>query len=142
MSDEAGFLYALRENPGDDDTRLVYADWLEERGDPRGEYLRLEHQLRTIPARLAHLREGIDRDWIAAVFGRCRVVLVSYPPDRKIHAIKVVREITGVGLADGKTLVERSRAVIKDDITFEEADRIAQAFQSAAEVAVEPSFGK
>ena len=32
--DEA-FLQAIRENPDDDAPRLIYADWLEERGDPR-----------------------------------------------------------------------------------------------------------
>src|SRR5262245_31674985 len=28
-------------DPDDDTPRLIYADWLEERGDPRGEYVRL-----------------------------------------------------------------------------------------------------
>jgi uncharacterized protein (TIGR02996 family) len=65
MSDEAGFLRAIQENPDDDDVRLVYADWLEERGDMRGEYLQLEHQLVHIPLRLAQLREHIDPAWLA-----------------------------------------------------------------------------
>ncbi len=65
MSDEAGFLRAIQENPEDDDARLVYADWLEERGDMRGEYLRLEHQLVQIPLRLAQLRQHIDPAWLA-----------------------------------------------------------------------------
>jgi uncharacterized protein (TIGR02996 family) len=38
--DDANFLRALLAAPEDDALRLVYADWLEERGDPRGEYLR------------------------------------------------------------------------------------------------------
>jgi uncharacterized protein (TIGR02996 family) len=66
MTDEAGFLRALQENPADDDARLVYADWLEERGDIRGEYLRLEHQLAQIPLRLAQLRQQIDPAWLAS----------------------------------------------------------------------------
>ncbi|MBX3158245.1 MAG: TIGR02996 domain-containing protein [Deltaproteobacteria bacterium] len=33
MTDEAALLATLAEHPGDDDTRLVYADWLEERGE-------------------------------------------------------------------------------------------------------------
>jgi uncharacterized protein (TIGR02996 family) len=44
MNDEAAFLAAIHTAPEDDNLRLVYADWLEERGDLRGEYLRLEHQ--------------------------------------------------------------------------------------------------
>ena len=27
-------------NPQSDDPRLIYADWLEEHGDPRGEFIR------------------------------------------------------------------------------------------------------
>ena len=40
--DELAFLAALTADPADDATRLIYADWLEEHGDPhRAEYLRL-----------------------------------------------------------------------------------------------------
>ena len=41
MSEEQAFLDEITRNPDDDAPRLVYADWLEERGDIRGEYLRL-----------------------------------------------------------------------------------------------------
>jgi uncharacterized protein (TIGR02996 family) len=37
---EADLLAAVAANPADDATRLVYADWLEDRGDPRGPFLR------------------------------------------------------------------------------------------------------
>jgi uncharacterized protein (TIGR02996 family) len=44
---EKAFLSAIQERPGDDDARLVYADWLEERGDfAHAELLRLELQIR------------------------------------------------------------------------------------------------
>jgi carbon storage regulator len=43
-ADETPFLQAIVEEPGDEGTRLVFADWLEERGDPLGEFLR--HQCR------------------------------------------------------------------------------------------------
>ncbi len=43
MNHEEGFLQAIRAAPGDNTPRLVYADWLEERGDrARANYLRLE----------------------------------------------------------------------------------------------------
>src|SRR5205807_34493 len=45
MSDEAAFLQALDADPEDLTLRMVFADWLEERGDPRGELLRLTHLL-------------------------------------------------------------------------------------------------
>jgi uncharacterized protein (TIGR02996 family) len=36
------FLQTVLENPADDGARLVYADWLEEQGDPRGEFIRVQ----------------------------------------------------------------------------------------------------
>src|SRR5215813_14910898 len=42
MANSNGFLEAIRAAPDDDGPRLVYADWLEERGDPRGEFIRIQ----------------------------------------------------------------------------------------------------
>lgn len=42
MTEEQAFLSAIIENPWDDSLRLIYADWLEERDDPRGEFIRLQ----------------------------------------------------------------------------------------------------
>ncbi|MBY0457466.1 MAG: TIGR02996 domain-containing protein, partial [Gemmataceae bacterium] len=38
--DEAAFWEALKANPGDDTARLVFADWLDDRNDPRGNWVR------------------------------------------------------------------------------------------------------
>src|SRR5947209_3246706 len=40
MNDVDRFLQAIRESPADDDLRLVFADWLEDQGDPRGQLMR------------------------------------------------------------------------------------------------------
>jgi uncharacterized protein (TIGR02996 family) len=40
--DHTAFLAAIIADPDDDSPRLVYADWLEERGDPRGAFIRLQ----------------------------------------------------------------------------------------------------
>src|SRR5205807_9800281 len=45
MSQDEGFLRAIIEEPDDVGLRLIYADWLEERGDPRGELIRVQCQL-------------------------------------------------------------------------------------------------
>jgi uncharacterized protein (TIGR02996 family) len=58
--EEDAFLRAIRQNPDDQLTRLVYADWLDERGDLRGEYIRL-------CCRLAEVRGQIDPAWRRAV---------------------------------------------------------------------------
>ncbi len=39
------FLRAVLAHPDDDQPRLVYADWLDEQGDPRGEFIRLQVEL-------------------------------------------------------------------------------------------------
>lgn len=35
MSEEQGFLDAIADNPNEKSLRLLYPDWLEEKGDPR-----------------------------------------------------------------------------------------------------------
>jgi uncharacterized protein (TIGR02996 family) len=42
VTDDEAFIRAIVDSPGDDTPRLVYADWLDERADPRGPYLRAE----------------------------------------------------------------------------------------------------
>jgi uncharacterized protein (TIGR02996 family) len=38
----AAFLRCIKDDPEDDAPRLILSDWLEERGDPRGEFVRLQ----------------------------------------------------------------------------------------------------
>lgn len=42
MNPEDAFLQAILETPDDAAPRLVYADWLEERGDPRAEFVKVQ----------------------------------------------------------------------------------------------------
>jgi len=77
MSDEGAFIRVILADPSDPSPRLVYADWLEERGDPesacRAEYLRIECQLDGLPsgdrsrrrlqARLLKLRKLVGNAW-------------------------------------------------------------------------------
>lgn len=77
MEDEA-FIRAIRDEPSNEAIRLVYADWLDERNDPRGEFLRIcdrlqskgtvsrRPDLETIQ-RLDELWAVIDPDWAASV---------------------------------------------------------------------------
>ena len=45
MNNHNPFLDAIRETDSDDTPRLIYADWLEERGDPRAEFIRVQCEL-------------------------------------------------------------------------------------------------
>jgi uncharacterized protein (TIGR02996 family) len=45
----AAFLERVIESPDDDGPRLVHADWLDEQGDPRGEFIRVQCALASMP---------------------------------------------------------------------------------------------
>lgn len=77
MNEDAAFIRALRDQPTDETTRLVYADWLDDRSDPRAEYLRAEaawvalqpsdEQYRPLYRRVSQLAAALDPEWFAAV---------------------------------------------------------------------------
>jgi uncharacterized protein (TIGR02996 family) len=48
MTEEDAFISEILASPRDDAPRLVFADWLEERGDPRGEFLRVSVRLEAL----------------------------------------------------------------------------------------------
>ncbi len=55
----------------------------------------------------------------------------------KLNVIKVVRELTGLGLKDAKDLVEAAPKTIKEAVAKEEAEKIAEQLKAAgAEVEV------
>jgi large subunit ribosomal protein L7/L12 len=64
------------------------------------------------------------------------VVLTSFG-DKKINVIKVVREVTSLGLKEAKDLVDNLPKPVKEGVEKDEADEIAKKFQEAgAEVEV------
>src|SRR4051812_6858749 len=75
MNEDEAFLRAILAAPGDAHLRLVYADWLEERGDRRSDYLRLEAELAVLPdgsesaptirRRVDELRTQVPETWLA-----------------------------------------------------------------------------
>jgi large subunit ribosomal protein L7/L12 len=54
--------------------------------------------------------------------------LVSFPADKKINIIKVVREVTSLGLKEAKDLVEAVPKAIKEGVTKDEAEAIRKKF--------------
>src|SRR3954452_16299322 len=52
------------------------------------------------------------------------VSLVSFPADKKINIIKVVREVTALGLKEAKDLAEAVPKVLKEAVPKEEAEAI------------------
>lgn len=53
-----------------------------------------------------------------------QVILEAVPQDKKISVIKVVREVTGLGLKEAKDLVEAAPKPLKDTAPKNEANEI------------------
>lgn len=51
-------------------------------------------------------------------------VILSAPGDKKIQVIKVVREITGLGLKEAKELVDNAPKPVKEGVSKEEAESV------------------
>lgn len=72
MNEEAGFLAALGADPDDRTTLLVYADWLDERGDSRrAEFVRLLAAENWDWKRINELGDNFDRVWVYTLKFRC-----------------------------------------------------------------------
>jgi uncharacterized protein (TIGR02996 family) len=77
MIQEEAFIQHIQAHPDDAGLRLIYADWLEERGDSRAAFLRAEAELAALSkknkrradlrARLREMAQEIDPAWLAAL---------------------------------------------------------------------------
>ena len=59
------------------------------------------------------------------------VILASFDAAAKIKVIKVVREITGLGLAEAKAFVEAAPKAVKEAVSKEEAEEIKAKLEEA-----------
>ncbi len=62
MSLEEEFLRDIRSHPDDDEVRLIYADWLTDQGDPRGEFIRVQVDLAARPLKRPRRAEIFRRE--------------------------------------------------------------------------------
>jgi uncharacterized protein (TIGR02996 family) len=79
MTEDDSFLRAILANPDDHVARLVYADWLDEQSDSRGEYARLAARVAELPhehadrvplrRRMLELQSQLPPWWVAIVGG-------------------------------------------------------------------------
>jgi uncharacterized protein (TIGR02996 family) len=112
MSDEDAFLARIAATPADDVARLVYADWLEERGDAestaKAEFLRQtctllpglpDAERQAVEGRLQRMAATLDTGWTAVVSklkvencgrepaatgpGRMRLAMFSFACDKR-----------------------------------------------------------
>jgi|SRR5450432_392244 len=59
------------------------------------------------------------------------VTLKEYPADKKVTVIKVVRELTGLGLKEAKDLVEGAPAVVKDAVNKADSANMKKKLEEA-----------
>jgi large subunit ribosomal protein L7/L12 len=59
------------------------------------------------------------------------VILKEYPADKKVGVIKVVRELTGLGLKEAKDLVEGVPGTVKDGVNKADSDTMKKKLEEA-----------
>ncbi|MEA5417802.1 50S ribosomal protein L7/L12 [Spirulina sp. CCNP1310] len=59
------------------------------------------------------------------------VILESFPDDKKIAILKVVRAITGLGLKEAKEVVESAPKALKEATTKDDAESIKKQLEEA-----------
>ncbi|MCE9562485.1 MAG: ribosomal protein L7/L12 [Planctomycetes bacterium] len=133
MSEEAAFLEALKANPADDTARLVYADWLDEHGEPaKAEYLRLVATLaqaeqdyaREQPevARLLALAEQLSPEWRGDAGSRFKLILYAcLNVAKKVALIKAIRSVRWMPLVEVRDIVELAPKSVFECVPFEQA---------------------
>jgi len=90
--------------------------------------------------------DGVQAPWVASgdgliielvrIEGYCckenySVLILSYESGTKIQTIKEVREVTGLGLADAKALVEEMPSTILKDLSKWKAERIKRKLEES-----------
>jgi len=61
-------------------------------------------------------------------------VILQSPGEKKIQVIKVVREITGLGLKEAKDLVDSAPKVVKEKVSKQEAEQIKKKLEAEGAV--------
>jgi uncharacterized protein (TIGR02996 family) len=129
MGKDEAFLKAVEDAPADVTHRLVYADWLEEQGDSRGEMIRLETEMALqapysdeyvrLKTRRNELRPQIDPTWLTKLgyVPRHRPLFRLFPP-RRVERWRLVEEFIevwfrptreGDGFAEAELVATESR---------------------------------
>jgi len=85
-------------------------------------YLEKVHGVRVAASVIEGPRPIVDPELVRPqVPTSFRLVLEGYEPAKKINVIKVVRELTGIGLKEAKDLVESAPRVVREGLQADQA---------------------
>lgn len=140
MSDEEAFLNAIRASPDDDAPRLVYADWLDEHGQPeKAGYLRTEAALGAqghgdgctkIPFEiLDEMRKGLDAGWVDAAGKRYNVVLQSCRQDSRTDVARSLARLVASEIRSARRIVDSVPCVVIEALPYSRAQTAVVALQ-------------
>ena len=59
------------------------------------------------------------------------IILSDVPADKKIAILKIVRNITGLGLKESKDIVDNVPKVLKESVSKEESETIKKEIEAA-----------
>ena len=59
------------------------------------------------------------------------VVLKAYPAEKKVTVIKVIREITGLGLKEAKDLVEGAPSTVKESVSKADSEKFKKQLEDS-----------
>ena len=113
MSNEEAFLAAIKAAPTDDAPRLIYADWLDEQGrENQAAFIRKECSLRLSNAGLRKLEQGINVEWVSAVYPNYRILLMSFPRRRWVDVLDILGRLTAHDFDQASALLDNLPATI------------------------------
>merc|ERR1719426_332091 len=69
------------------------------------------------------------------------LVLDSFPADKKIAVLKIVRELTGLGLKDAKDMVEKAPCTLKEGASKAECEEAQKKLEDAGAKVVQRAAG-
>jgi large subunit ribosomal protein L7/L12 len=94
-----------------------------------GDYLEKKHGIKPASAGVAVMAGPVGGTAVAekpAEKTEFTVQLDGFDAAKKINVIKIVREITGLGLKEAKDLVEGAPKAVKENVSKEEAEKLRQ----------------
>ncbi|MFK7768144.1 MAG: ribosomal protein L7/L12 [Mariniblastus sp.] len=128
---EESLIQEILNHPELDSPRLVYADWLEDRGDGRAEFLRQECELFQlcfdhrdaffIKSRLIELAEELDHEWVDRVATKYDV-WIKGNWSQKLLAVKIIRTLTGLNLESALDIANLAPAPVVKGLNLTQAE--------------------